>query len=100
MPWFRGLWRSPLPNGSKLSHFASGGTLGSRVFSATPPPLGLPLSLPGGVRLPLRGEVCADRSMASPLIPGAQGGYSGFFVGSVPFFPVLAAPLRGMENGL
>jgi hypothetical protein len=64
-----------------------------------PPLLGLPLSLPGRVRLPLRGEVCAEQSMASPPIPGAQGSYSGFFVGSVPFFPVPAAPLRRMENG-
>jgi hypothetical protein len=99
-PAFQVFSANPLPNGSKSPRFTSGGISGSGVFLATPPPLGLPLSLLGGVRLPLRREVCAEQSMASPPVPGAQGGYSGFFVGSVPFFPVPAAPLRKMENGL
>jgi hypothetical protein len=70
-PGFFGFSANPLPNGSKSPRFASGGTLGSWVLSATPPPLGLPLSLLGGVRLPPHGEVCAEQSMASPPVPGA-----------------------------
>ena len=77
-PGFFGFSVNPLPNGSKSPRFRQ--RLDPRVQGLLcHPPFARLAPFPlDWVRLPLSREVCAERSMASPPVPGAQGSYSGF----------------------